>query len=156
MKKEVVFSHYTVKNLYPTPWEQTWDNLVAFVETFEPTAISMNIKLTLRKVILDDSTEDNLKKGNMVTVSSSDLEQNETPIEDFLTMKLSFSSCDSCTTQQGVKFDCRTLVNYQRKEYQALPKEFFEDIALRLAFKSPSRVIATCTDCSNCTINCEK
>ena len=151
--KTIVFSHYTVKDIEPEPWKRTWDNLVDFGEHFAPKLEPMEIKLKLRKVILDDINEENLMMGNMVTVRSEELKVEETPIENMLMLELDFSECPSCVTPDGVGFACRTFKDFDGKECQALPEEFFMEAALRVAFKAHEGGCG-CGDCESCASGC--
>lgn len=149
--KEIVLSHYTVKDIAPTPWNETWDTLISYAERMAPKLAPMDIKLKLRKVILDDITEDNLMMGNMVTIASEDLKTPETPIENILALTLDFSPCDTCVTPEGVGFACRTFKNFDGDECQALPEEFFMEATLRVAFKAQHGGCdgAHCSECAS-------
>ena len=52
--KNIILSHYIVKDIEPEPWKETWNNLVDFGERMAPKLEPMDIKLKLRKVILDE------------------------------------------------------------------------------------------------------
>ena len=156
--KTIVLSHYTVRDIMPEPWKQTWDNLVDFAESFAPKLASMELKLQLRKVILDTVSQDNLMLGNMVTIKSDDLKFSETPIENLLMLELDFSECPSCVTPQGVGFACRTFKDFDGKLCQALPEEFFIEAVLRVAFKSTQhKPDSSCgCDCDHCASGCDE
>ncbi len=51
----------------------------------------MNIKLKLRKVILDEITQETLMTGNMVTIQSPEIEVEETPIEELIMLEVGFA-----------------------------------------------------------------
>lgn len=152
--KTITLSHYTIKDVDPEPWRKTWDNLVDFGERFAPKLEPMELKLKLRKVILDDINEESLMTGNMVTIMSEDLDVEETPIENMLMLELDFSECPSCVTPQGTGFACRTFKDFDGKECQVLPEEFFMEATLRVAFKAHSDGCG-CTDCEHCASGCE-
>ena len=62
----------------------------------------MNIKLKLRKVILDEITQETLMTGNMVTIQSPEIDVEETPIEELIMLEVGFAECDSCRVSDGV------------------------------------------------------
>ena len=152
--KDIILSHYTVKDIDPAPWKETWENLAGFGDRFASKLAPMGIKLKLRKVILDDITQGNLMMGNMVTIESPELSVEETPIENLLMLELNFSDCDDCTVPGGAKFPCRTFKDFDGKECQALPEEFFMEATLRVAFKSQHAAGCSCSDCSSCASGC--
>lgn len=152
--KNIILSHYTVKDIEPEPWKETWDNLVAFAESMTPKLEPMNIKLRLRQVILDTVSQDNLMMGNMVTIESPELEVNETPIENLLMLQLDYSGCDTCKTAEGTEFPCRTFVDFDGEARQTLPQEFFMEATLRVAFKAENSGGCSCSDCSSCGGDC--
>ncbi len=152
--KNITLSHYTVKDIEPEPWKQTWDNLTEFGDRFAPKLAPMGIKLKLRKVILEDITEDNLMMGNMVTIKSPELDVDEIPIEKLLMLELDFSPCKDCVVPDGTEFPCRTFKDFDGKECQALPEEFFIEATLRVAFKSQHEAACSCSDCSSCASGC--
>ena len=51
--KTITLSHYTMKDIDPTPWRQTWDNLVHFASRMAPKLAPLGFQLKLRKVELD-------------------------------------------------------------------------------------------------------
>lgn len=152
--KHITLSHYTVKNIEPEPWLKTWDNLKAFAERIAPKLVPMDIKLKLRKVILDEITQDNLMMGNMVTIQSKDAEVEETPIENLLMLELDFTPCKDCVTPDGVEFPCRTFTSFDGEECQALPDEFFMEATLRVAFKASHEKGCGGHSCSSCASGC--
>lgn len=152
--KDIILSHYTVKDIDPAPWKETWENLAGFGDRFSSKLAPMGIKLKLRKVILDDITQENLMMGNMVTIESPELNVEETPIENLLMLELDFSDCDDCITPGGAKFPCRTFKDFDGKKCQALPEEFFIEATLRVTFKSQHTVGCSCSDCSSCASGC--
>lgn len=152
--KIIILSHYTIKDIEAEPWKETWDNMTSFAERMSPKLLPMGIKLRLRKVILDDITEENLMTGNMVTISCSDMKFKETPIEELLMLDLDFSPCASCVTPDGVGFACRTFKNFDGEECQALPEEFFMEATLRIAFKAQHESGCGCSDCNSCASGC--
>ncbi|MEG1641658.1 MAG: DUF2703 domain-containing protein [Synergistaceae bacterium] len=151
--KTLVISHYTVRDVNAKPWEETWENLVQFAEKMTPRFTSLDIKLKLRKVILDDVTQDTLMSGNLVTFSCDDLDLAETPIEVLLMMTSDFSPCDSCVTPDGVGFACRVLKDFEGNEVFALTEGLFLEASLRVAFKSQE---SGCDgmSCSSCASGC--
>lgn len=152
--KNIILSHYTVKDVEPKQWKETWDNLTEFGERIAPKLAPMDIKLKLRKVILDDITEDNLMKGNMVTIQSAEVHVEETPIEELLMIEPYFSFCEECRTPDGVSFPCRTFKDFDGKECQVIPEEFFMEATLHVAFKSQQENGCGCSDCSSCASGC--
>ena len=114
--KNIILSHYTVRDIEPEPWKETWDNLVDFGERMAPKLEPMNIKLKLRKVILDEITQETLMAGNMVTIQSPEIEVKETPIEELIMLEVGFAECDSCRVSDGVGFPCRTLKDFDGNE----------------------------------------
>ena len=152
--KDLIFSHYTVKDIDPAPWTRTWETLSEFGERFAPKLAPLGIKLKLRKVILDDITEDNLMMGNMVTIESPELGLKETPIENLLMLELDFTDCDECAVPGGAKFPCRTFRDFDGKDCQALPEEFFMEAALRVAFSAQEAGGCGCLNCSSCASGC--
>lgn len=152
--KNIILSHYTVKDIDPEPWKQTWETLAEFGGRFAPKLAPMDIKLKLRKVVLEDITQDNLMIGNMVTIQSPELNVKETPIEDLLMLDVDYSPCESCVVPSGAKFPCRTFKDFDGKECQVLPEEFFIEATLRVAFKSEHDDRCGCSDCSSCASGC--
>lgn len=152
--KEIILSHYTVKGIEAKPWKETWDNLVDFGERMAPKLEPMNIKLKLRKVILDDATQDSLMMGNMVTIESPEAEVAETPIEELIMLEVGFAECDTCVTPDGGGFACRTLKDFDGEERMVLPEEFFMEATLRVAFKTQQGSECGCSDCSSCASGC--
>lgn len=114
----------------------------------------MDLKLKLRKVILDNITEDSLMMGNMVTIMAPELEIKEVPIENLLMLKLDYEPCESCVTPDGMEFACRTFKDFEGVERQALPEEFFMEAVLRVAFKAHHD--SSCGgDCESCASGCD-
>lgn len=148
--KDVTLSHYTVKDINPAPWRETWDNLSAFAERMAAKLEPMGIRLRLRKVVIGEITQDTLMMGNMVTIEAPELDTAETPIEDLLMLELDYSACDGCVTPDGAGFPCRTLTDFSGVPRQALPEEFFMEAALRVAFKADS---GGCS-CDGCAGDC--
>lgn len=148
--KDITLSHYTVENLEPEPWKETWDNLMAVAERMTPKLEPMDIKLRLRKVVLDDAHQDNLMMGNMVTIESPEVEVEETPIENLLMLELDYTDCDTCKTTGGVAFPCRTFVDFEGVARQTLPEEFFMEALLRVAFKANGSDGCSCCGGSSC------
>lgn len=146
----ITLSHYTVRDIEPEPWKETWDNLLAFADRIAPKLESMGIKLKLRKMILDNPSQDNLMMGNMVTIESPELEVKEIPIENLLMLNLSYTDCGTCKTSSGIAFPCRTFVDFDGAEIQALPEEFFMEATLRVAFKANGCAHTGCSSCSDC------
>ena len=153
--KNIILSHYTIKDIEAEPWKETWDNLVDFGERMAPKLEPMKIKLKLRKVILDEITQDSLMTANMVTIQSPDIKVEETPIEELMMLELGYAECESCKTPDGVGFSCRTLKDFEGKERMALPEEFFMEATLRVAFKSEHEGSCGCSDCSSCASGCD-
>lgn len=152
--KTIIISHYTVLDINPTPWSETWKNLAAFAVRMSARLAPMNIKLKLRKVILDDITEDTLMSGNMVTLKSEELHFEETPLEEIIMFELDYTPCPSCLTPDGTGFACRTLKDSLGSDYQIIKEEFFMDAVLRVAFKSSHGSTCGCSDCSSCASGC--
>ena len=152
--KNIILSHYTVRDIEPEPWKETWDNLVDFGERMAPKLEPMNIKLKLRKVILVEITQETLMAGNMVTIQSPEIEVKETPIEELIMLEVGFAECDSCRVPDGVGFPCRTLKDFDGNDRMVLPEEFFMEATLRVAFKSQHEGSCSCSDCSSCASGC--
>ena len=152
--KNIILSHYTVRDIEPEPWKETWDNLVDFGERMAPKLEPMNIKLKLRKVILDEINQETLMAGNMVTIQSPEIDVEETPIEELIMVEVGFADCDSCRVPDGGEFPCRTLNDFDGNERMVLPEEFFMEATLRVAFKSQHECIYGCSDCSACAGGC--
>lgn len=152
--KNITLSHYGIKGIEPGPWKETWENLMEFAERMSPKLAPMQIKLKLRKVILDDITQDSLMMGNMVTVESPEIEVEETPIENLLMLELDFTPCDDCKTPEGTAFPCRTFTDFDGEKRQVLPQEFFMEAVLRVAFKAENSGGCGCSSCSSCASGC--
>lgn len=148
--KNITLSHYTVRDVEPEPWAETWENLQAFAESMTPKLEPMDIKLKLRKVILDEPSQDNLMMGNMVTIESPELATPETPIENLLMLELDYTACETCKTDEGIGFPCRTFIDFDGVARQTLPESFFMESTLRVAFKAGDG----CSGCSSCTGEC--
>lgn len=148
--RDVILSHYTVRNIEPAPWRETWNNLTAFTERMAPKLEPTGIKLSLRRAVLEDATQDNLMMGNMVTIEAPALEVAETPIENLLMLGLDYSECADCKTEDGAGFPCRTFLDFDGVARQALPEEFFMEATLRVAFKAESGSGCSCSGCSSC------
>lgn len=153
--KNIILSHYTVRDIEAEPWNETWNNLVDFAERMAPKLEPMNIKLKLRKVILDEITQSSLMAGNMVTIQSPEIKVEETPIEELIMLEVGFAECDSCRVPDGGGFPCRTLKDFDGKERMVLPEEFFMEATLRVAFKSQHEGSCDCSDCSSCASGCD-
>ncbi|MCC8178614.1 MAG: hypothetical protein LIO38_05805 [Cloacibacillus sp.] len=82
--KTITLAHYTMKDIEPAPWVETWENLMKFGSRMAPKLIPLGFKLKLRKVILDELTQDNLMTANMVTIECEEAGTPETPIENLL------------------------------------------------------------------------
>ena len=93
--KTITLSHYTMKDIDPTPWRQTWDNLVHFASRMAPKLAPLGFQLKLRKVELEELTQDNLMSANMVTIACPDNDTPETPIENLLMLELDFTVPDA-------------------------------------------------------------
>ena len=152
--KNIILSHYIVKDIEPEPWKETWNNLVDFGERMAPKLEPMDIKLKLRKVILDEITQETLMAGNMVTIQSPEIEVEETPIEELMMLEVGFAECESCVVPGGSGFPCRTLKDFDGNERMVLPEEFFMEATLRVAFKSQHGSGCGCADCSSCASGC--
>lgn len=150
---DITMSHYTIKDITPAPWSETWDNLTAFAEKMAPKLEPMGIKLRLRQVIMEDLTQDSLMSGNMVTIEALELNVTETPIEDLLMLDLDYSECAGCVTPEGAVFPCRTFVDFDGVPRQALPEAFFLEATLRVAFQAEGGG-CSCSDCSSCGGGC--
>jgi hypothetical protein len=72
-------------------------------------------------------------------------------------LELDFSECQSCVTPEGVGFACRTFKDFDGKQCQALPEEFFIEAVLRVAFKSKKqKPDNNCgCDCDHCASGCD-
>ena len=147
--KTITLSHYTMKDIDPTPWRQTWDNLVHFASRMAPKLAPLGFQLKLRKVEMEELTQDNLMSANMVTIACPDNDTPETPIENLLMLELDFTPCAECRTPEGQEFPCRTFTSFGGEVCQALPEEFFMEAALRVAFKSQHECTCHCGDCGS-------
>ena len=125
--KTITLSHYTMKDIDPTPWRQTWDNLVHFASRMAPKLAPLGFQLKLRKVELEEPTQDNLMS----------------------VLELDFTPCAECRTPEGQEFPCRTFTSFGGEVCQALPEEFFMEAALRVAFKSQHECTCHCGDCGS-------
>ena len=152
--KTITLTHYAVKDIEPTPWNETWDNLMKFATRMTPKMIPLGFKLKLRKMIMDDLTEDNLMMGNMVTIECADGDTPETPIENVLMLELDYTPCPECKTPSGQEFPCRTFTSFGGEICQTLPEEFFMEAVLRTAFKSQHECSCHCGDCDSCASGC--
>ena len=74
--KTITLSHYTMKDINPAPWRQTWDNLVHFASRMAPKLAPLGFQLKLRRAELEELTQDNLMTANMVTIACP---ENDTP-----------------------------------------------------------------------------
>lgn len=128
--------------------EETWENLLAFAEKMAPKLEPLGVTLRLRKVALEEAAQDSLMMGNMVTIQSPELLDNETPIENLLGLELGYSECESCKTEAGTGFPCRTFADFEGVPRQALPEEFFMEAVLRVAFKAQNGGCSGCSDCA--------
>ena len=149
--KNIILSHYIVKDIEPEPWKETWNNLVDFGERMAPKLEPMDIKLKLRKVIRRDHPG-NPMAGNMVTIQSPEIEVEEPHrrtddaggrVRRVRVMRSS-----------GSGFPCRTLKDFDGNERMVLPEEFFMEATLRVAFKSQHGSGCGCADCSSCASGC--
>lgn len=152
--KTITLSHYTMKDICPAPWQETWDNLMKFASRMAPKLIPLGFKLRLRKVIMDELTQDNLMSANMVTIECAEAGVPETPIEDMLGLELDFTACRECRTPDGQEFPCRTFTSFGGEVCQTLPEEFFMEATLRTAFKSHHECSCGCSDCGLCASGC--
>ncbi|NLX85387.1 MAG: DUF2703 domain-containing protein [Synergistaceae bacterium] len=153
--KNIILSHYTIKDIEADPWKETWDTLVDFGEKMAPKLAPMKIKLTIRKIILDEISQKNLMAANMVTIQSPEIKIEETPIEDLMMLELGYAECESCKTPDGVGFSCRTLKDFDGNERMALPEAFFMEATLRVAFKSEHDDGCGSSNCCSCSGGCE-
>ena len=152
--KTITLAHYTMKDIEPTPWVETWENLMKFGSRIAPKLIPLGFKLKLRKVIMDEPTQDNLMMANMVTIECEEADTPETPIENLLMLELDFTPCGECRTAEGVEFPCRTFTSFGGDVCQTLPEEFFMEATLRVAFKSQHEHSCRCGDCDSCASGC--
>lgn len=152
--KTITLSHYQIRNIEPKPWKETWENLMEFVERMTPKLAPMQIRLKLRKVIMDDVSQESLMMGNMVTIESEEIGVEETPIENLLMIELAFSPCEDCKTTEDVPFACRTFIDFDGVKRQALPQEFFMEAVLRVAFQAENSGGCGCSSCSSCASGC--
>lgn len=153
--KTITLTHYTVKDINPTPWTKTWDNLMKFGERMAPKLAPLGFKLRFRKMIMDDVTQDNLMAANMVTIECAEAELPETPIENMLMLELDYTECSECRTPEGQEFPCRTFTDFNGEACQALPEEFFMEAVLRTAFKSQQGRECHCGEsCDSCASGC--
>ena len=109
----------------------------------------LGFQLKLRRVELEELTQDNLMSANMVTIACPDNDTPETPIENLLMLELDFTPCSECRTPDGQEFPCRTFTSFGGEICQALPEEFFMEAALRVAFKSQHECTCHCGDCGS-------
>ncbi len=152
--KTITLTHYTVKDIDAEPWKKTWDNLMSFGARMAPKLIPLGFKLKLRKMIMDELTQDNLMASNMVTIECEEVGTPETPIENLLALELEFTPCADCRTPSGQEFPCRTFTSFGGEVCQALPEEFFMEAVLRTAFKSQHECSCSCGDCDSCASGC--
>lgn len=152
--KTITLAHYTMKDIEPAPWVETWENLMKFGSRMAPKLIPLGFKLKLRKVILDELTQDNLMTANMVTIECEEAGTPETPIENLLMLELDFTPCSECKTPGGQEFPCRTFTSFSGDICQTLPEEFFMEATLRVAFKSQHECGCHCGDCDSCASGC--
>ncbi|MDO4988538.1 MAG: DUF2703 domain-containing protein [Synergistes sp.] len=155
--KEITLAHYVMKDINASPWEKTWENLMKFGSRIAPKIAPMGYTIKLRKVIMEDLTEDNLMSANMVTIECADANVPETPIENIIMLQLDFSECSECKTPSGQEFPCRTFETFTGEKCQVLPEEFFMEAVLRVAFKAQHTEGAHChcgEDCSSCASGC--
>lgn len=151
---DITLSHYTIRNITPTPWSETWDNLKGFAEKMAPKLEPMGIKLRLRQVVMEEVTQDSLMSGNLVTIEAPGLNVTETPVEDLLMLDLYYSECADCVTPEGAGFPCRTFLDFDDMPRQALPETFFLEATLRVAFQAEGGG-CSCSGCSSCGGDCE-
>ena len=85
--KTITLSHYTMKDINPAPWRQTWDNLVHFASRMAPKLAPLGFQLKLRRAELEELTQDNLMTANMVTIACPENDTPETPIENLLMLE---------------------------------------------------------------------
>lgn len=147
--KTITLSHYTMKDINPAPWRQTWDNLVHFASRMAPKLAPLGFQLKLRRAELEELTQDNLMTANMVTIACPENDTPETPIENLLMLELDFTPCEECRTPDGQEFPCRTFTSFGGEVCQALPEEFFMEAALRVAFKSQHECSCHCGNCGS-------
>ncbi|MDO5115663.1 MAG: DUF2703 domain-containing protein [Synergistaceae bacterium] len=152
--KTITLSHYTLKDIEAAPWLETWENLTRFASRMATRLIPLGFKLRLRKVIMDEITQDNLMTANMVTIECAEAGTPETPIENLLMLELDFTPCPECRTPEGQEFPCRTFTSFGGEVCQALPEEFFMEATLRVAFKSQHEGGCQCGSCDSCASGC--
>lgn len=151
--KTITLTHYIVKDIAPSPWNKTWDNLVGFCTDMASKVAKTGFQLRVRQSVLEELTEDNLMSGNLVTISAEEAGLPETPIEDILELELDFTACPECRTPGGQEFPCRTFKNSEGEECQELPRDFFFEAVLRTAFKAKfgaDHCNGSCASCGGC------
>ena len=111
----------------------------------------MDIKLKLRKVILDEITQETLMAGNMVTIRSPEIEVEETPIEELMMLEVGFAECESCVVRAEAD-SCRTLKDFDGNERMVLLRSFYGSHPAWHSNHSTGRV--RCADCSSCASGC--
>ena len=152
----IIFSHYTVKGINPEPWQKTWENLVAFAERMAPRFEALGIKFKLRKVILEEITQESLMTGNMVTLSGGDFNAQEKNIENFTLMQTDFEPCDGFETPDGVPFPARVAVDFEGTKHMVLTENIFLEAALKLAFKAQCAEGCEGVQCESCLNGCHE
>lgn len=152
----IIFSHYTVKGINPEPWQKTWQNLVAFAEKMSPRFQALGIKFKLRKVILEEITQESLMTGNMVTLSGGDFNAEEKNIENFTLMQTDYEPCEGFVTPDGVPFPARVAVDFEGKRNVILTENIFLEAALKLAFKAQCSESCEGVQCESCLNGCHE
>ena len=149
--KIITLTHYLMKGMKVAPWEETFENLVAFCRKMAQKFAPLGFGLKLRQVELDDFCEVNMAASNMVSISCDALGVAETPIENLLFIEPSFTDCADCVTPDGFTFPVRTFTTLSGQTSQSLPEEFFMEAVLKVIFRGQN---CDCS-CENCASGCE-
>ncbi len=148
--KTITLTHYLMKDMKVSAWEDTFNNLVAFCKKMAPKFAPLGFGLKLRQVELDDYCEQNLAASNLVSVSCEALDIEETPIENLLFIEPTYTDCSDCVTPEGYTFPVRTFTTLSGETSQVLPEEFFMEAVLKIIFRGQN---CDCS-CENCASGC--
>lgn len=126
---EIVITHYTLSNVSCESWEKTGATLRKLHEQMAPRFRLMGVEMTLLEKELSGTDEETVHRGNLVTFTLRELDDQEIPLEDIIGAEVSFEPC-LCG---GMTTTCRTI-QYEGHGYQEIPSGLLADAMLRASF----------------------
>ncbi|MCD6183534.1 MAG: DUF2703 domain-containing protein [Thermovirga sp.] len=125
---KITIRHYSAAGEKCDPVEQTIDTLQKVVSEMGPKLENIGFNLELKLIAAQDCNPQDINK---VTLSCSEMDIEETPLEEIVGATLDTEPCPC----EGTTKECRALV-VEGKPFLALPPGLVLDGILRVAFSA--------------------